>query len=116
LTEPANPEWGDGVLRESALMTFAEFKTSLQNAKPPAGLSPALTALWWAAKDQWSKAHNIVMDEGGRDCAWVHAYLHRIEGDLDNAGYWYRQATRPVAAGSLSDEWTQIAKALLAAD
>jgi hypothetical protein len=69
-------------------MTFAEFKRSLTKTKPPAGLAPALQGLWWAAKDDWDKAHAIVMDEAGKDCAWVHAYLHRQEGDLGNARYW----------------------------
>src|SRR6266496_4234948 len=66
-------------------MNLSQFRNSLANPKPPPGLAPALTALWWAAKDKWEKAHNIVMDEGGKDCAWVHAYLHRVEGDLENA-------------------------------
>ena len=95
-------------------MTLAEFKASLTKAKPPAGLAPALAALWWAGKDKWDAAHRIVMSEGGKDCAWVHAYLHRVEGDLDNARYWYRQAQRPVPASSLADEWSKIAHALLA--
>jgi len=56
----------------------------------------------WAAKDDWERAHALVMDESGRDCAWIHAYLHRVEGDLGNAGYWYRQAGQPVAAGPLA--------------
>jgi len=94
-------------------MTPAEFKRSLDKAKPPAGLSPALTGLWWAGKDDWDKAHQIVMDEGGEDCAWVHAYLHRVEGDLGNAGYWYRQAGQPVAKDSLEAEWERIVSALL---
>jgi len=64
-------------------MNLSQFRNSLANPKPPPGLAPALTALWWAAKDKWEKAHNIVMDEGGKDCAWVHAYLHRVEGDLE---------------------------------
>ena len=64
-------------------------------------------------KDDWDKAHQIVMDEGGKDCAWVHAYLHRVEGDQDNAGYWYRQARRPVASGTHAAEWDAIAAALL---
>jgi hypothetical protein len=93
----------------------ATFKQSLSGKKPPAGLSPALTALWWTAKEDWDKAHKIVMDEAGADCAWVHAYLHRVEGDLDNAGYWYRQARRKPATGDLKSEWTEIADALLAA-
>ena len=95
-------------------MTLAEFKQSQSKARPPAGVSVALTALWWAGKDDWDKAHKIVMDEGGKDCAWVHAYLHRVEGDLDNAGYWYRQAGRPAASGALPQEWAAIASELLA--
>jgi hypothetical protein len=96
-------------------MTFAELKASLQKAKPPADLAPALAALWWAEKNEWEEAHRIVMREGGKDCAWVHAYLHRVEGDLDNARYWYRQAQRSVAASSLADEWTKIAQSFLEA-
>ncbi len=94
-------------------MTFAEFRDCLANARPPQGLAPALAALWWAGKDEWDKAHRIVMDDSGKDCAWVHAYLHRNEGDLDNARYWYTRARRPAASGPLAKEWNAIAKALL---
>jgi hypothetical protein len=94
-------------------MSPSAFRQSLAGEKPPAEISPALVALWWAGKDDWDKAHKIVMDEGGADCAWVHAYLHRVEGDLDNAGYWYRQARRAKAAGSVAAEWNEIAAALL---
>jgi hypothetical protein len=94
-------------------MTPAEFKRSLGKPKPPAGLPPALAALWWAGKDDWEKAHQLVMDEDGADCAWVHAYLHRVEGDLDNARYWYRRAHRKPTEGDLQAEWTDIAAALL---
>ena len=97
-------------------MTVEEFNASLANSKPPASQSPALVALWWAGKDDWKKAHQIVMDESSRECAWVHAHLHRREGDLENARYWYRQAKRAVAAGSLAHEWDDIARTLLAAD
>ncbi len=69
--------------------------------------------MWWAGKDDWDKAHEIAMNEEGADCAWVHAYLHRVEGDLDNAGYWYRQARRKAATGDLAVEWAAIAGALL---
>jgi hypothetical protein len=95
-------------------MTLAEFKQGQSKARPPAGLSVALIALWWAGKDAWDKAHKIVMDEGGKDCAWVHAYLHRVEGDLENARYWYRQAGKPAASGALPAEWAAIAGELLA--
>jgi hypothetical protein len=94
-------------------MTLSEFKRSLSSKKPPSGLSPALTALWWAGNDAWDKAHDIVMGENGEDCAWVHAYLHRVEGDPDNARYWYRQAHRAPATDDLAPEWTAIVAALL---
>src|SRR5882724_1993759 len=94
-------------------MTFAEFKASLVKSEPPEALSPALAALWWDAKEDWDRAHKIIMDESAKDCAWVHAYLHRREGDLENARYWYGQAGKPVATGSLSEEWAAIAHTLL---
>ncbi len=96
-------------------MTLSEFKASLKHGKPPAGLPPALTALWRAGKDEWDAAHRIVMDEAGKDCALVHAYLHRVEGDLDNARYWYGAARRSVATCPLAAEWDAIAKQLIAA-
>jgi hypothetical protein len=95
-------------------MTLAEFQRTLSQPTPPAGLAPAVAALWWAAKDDWDKAHKLVMDEDGKDCAWVHAYLHRVEGDTTNAGYWYRQASKPAADGPLQAEWDAIASELLA--
>jgi hypothetical protein len=96
-------------------MTLAEFKRSLSQPRPPAELSTGLAGLWWAGKDDWDQAHKIVMDEGGKDCAWVHAHLHRVEGDLENARYWYRQAGKPAAVGALEQEWVAIASELLAA-
>lgn len=95
-------------------MTPEEFKRSLVEPSPPAGLSTALAALWWAGKNDWDRAHEVVMREDGADCAWVHAYLHRVEADLDNARYWYRQAHRQPAQGALAAEWSTIAAALLA--
>jgi hypothetical protein len=94
-------------------MTLAQFKRALSKPKPPASLAPALAALWWAGKGEWDKAHGIVMNDDGRDAAWVHAYLHRVEGDFGNAGYWYRQARRAAASGSLEAEWDAIATALI---
>jgi len=94
-------------------MTRLEFKRSLSSKKPPSGLSPALIALWWAGNDAWDKAHDIVMSEEGKDCAWVHAYLHRVKGDRENARYWYRQARREPATGELASEWGAIVAALL---
>ena len=95
---------------------MADLKASLANAGPDAALSPPLAALWWAAKGNWDQAHKIVMNEETKDAAWVHAYLHRVEGDLGNAGYWYRQAGQPVAKDSLEAEWERIVTALSAGE
>lgn len=92
---------------------MADYKSSLSDAVPASGLDAPLAALWWAAKGQWDEAHKIVQDEAGADLAWVHAYLHRVEGDLGNAGYWYRQAKKPVSSGPLETEWERIVSALL---
>ena len=94
-------------------MDYASFKQSLKKESPPVDLPPALAGLWWAGKDKWDAAHRIVMEEADANCAWVHAHLHRVEGDLDNARYWYRRAGRPEASGPLADEWSAIAQALL---
>jgi hypothetical protein len=94
-------------------MTPSDFKTSVTGDKPPTDLTPPLEALWWAAKGDWDKAHKIVMDQDTADAAWVHAYLHRVEGDLPNARYWYGQAKREPANGALEAEWAAITAALL---
>ncbi|MEA2897082.1 MAG: hypothetical protein QOJ84_2697 [Bradyrhizobium sp.] len=91
----------------------ADFKSSLSGVAPAANLSPPLAALWWAAKGDWDKAHEIVQDEAGVDAAWVHAYLHRAEGDLGNAGYWYWRAGKPVATGTVEIEWEQMVSTML---
>jgi hypothetical protein len=95
------------------VVSIAEFRASLAGTAPATTLAPPLAALWWAAKGEWDRAHGIVQDENTSDAAWVHAYLHRVEGDLGNAGYWYRQAGRPVAKDTLDAEWERIASALL---
>ena len=94
-------------------MDLKAFRSTLADNSPPPELSPALSALWHEAKDDWQRAHNIVQEEADRNSAWVHAYLHRKEGDLDNAGYWYRRARQPIADQSLSQEWEAIVSALL---
>jgi hypothetical protein len=96
-------------------MNLADFRVSVSGVTPPADTPPALAALWWAAKGVWEKAHTLVMNDEGAAAAWVHAYLHRVEGDLPNAGYWYRTAGKPVEKGPLEAEWNAIAAALLAA-
>jgi hypothetical protein len=94
-------------------MNLSAFKRTFSSKGPPARLTTALQALWWAGKDDWKKAHKIVMSGSSADCAWVHAYLHRVEGDLDNARYWYRQARRKPASGDTASEWAAIAATLL---
>jgi hypothetical protein len=98
-------------------VNMAAYIKSLDGAAPAPSLSAPLAGLWWAAKsankNDWERAHKIVQDEDSRDAAWVHAYLHRVEGDLGNAGYWYRQAGQPTATDSLQAEWERIAAALL---
>lgn len=91
---------------------MAAYIASLDDAAPAPDLSAPLAGLWWAAKGDWDQAHKIVQDESSREAAWVHAYLHRVEGDLGNAGYWYRQAGQPVATDSLEAEWQRIADTL----
>jgi hypothetical protein len=94
-------------------MTLSEFKRSLTREKPPAALKAALQALWWAGKDNWEAAHAFVMEEMDRHSAWVHGYLHRVEGDLVNASYWYGQAGRAVATGPMASEWETIVAELI---
>ena len=96
-------------------MTTADFKASLSGAAPAPDLAAPLAALWWAAKGNWDRAHSIAQDEPGADGSWVHAHLHRVEGDLGNAGYWYRQAGKPVATDAIDTEWERMVSALLGA-
>ncbi|MEM9935244.1 MAG: hypothetical protein AAF824_16580 [Bacteroidota bacterium] len=94
-------------------MTFEEFTHSLSQDSPPANLSLALQALWYAHKEDWNKAHDLADTRDEQGGAWVHAYLHREEGDQWNAEYWYRRARKPVFEGSLEEEWEHIAKELI---
>lgn len=96
-------------------MTVEEFRRSLAEAMPPGGLSGPLLALWWDARGDWNRAHEAAQAGEDSDSAWVHAYLHRKEGDLANAAYWYRRAGRVRDEASLDDEWAAIAGALIAA-
>ena len=97
-------------------MTLAQFRQSLKNDLPPSDLTPALLALWHDGRGNWDTAHNVAQDIDGPTGAWIHAYLHRKEGDLGNAGYWYAKASKPAAKGSLDDEWGAIAATLLRDD
>ncbi len=93
--------------------TLEEFQSSLARLKPPIGLSTALTALWFAANNDWYKAHELADKHEDHGGAWVHAYLHRLEGDEWNARYWYRRANQPFFKGSFQDEWKHISQTLL---
>jgi hypothetical protein len=98
---------------EMDYMTLADFEATLTDARPPAGLAPLLLALWHDAKGDWELAHETAQRIEDAAGAWVHAYLHRKEGDLGNATYWYRRAGQPVARDPLGEEWRRIATALL---
>ena len=94
-------------------MDLQAFRQSLAGGAPPAGLGLAAQALWWDAKGDWNRAHECAQAQEDAAGAWVHAYLHRREGDLDNAGYWYRRAGRPPATGPLEQEREAILRSLL---
>lgn len=89
------------------------FRASLGDDAPPDDVGLALQALWWEAKGDWDAGHELCNREGGYAGAWVHAYLHRVEGDLGNADYWYRRAGRSRPALAVEREWEEIARALL---
>jgi hypothetical protein len=93
-------------------MTLAEF-SSLSSREALATLSPLLRALWHDAHGDWDEAHRLAQDVDDRDGAWVHAYLHRKEGDPANAAYWYGRAQQPVATDALETEWERIVSDLL---
>jgi len=96
-------------------MNMSEFESSLDQESPPSSLHLALQALWWDAKGDSKAAHECAQaDESNPSCDWVHAYLHRKEGDTSNAGYWYRRAGKPVAKVTLPEEWRAIVQALIA--
>ena len=91
-------------------MTLDDFRQSLTTAKPPAELTLALAGLWWDAKGDWTRAHESAQQDKGLEGSRVHAYLHRKEGDQDNAAYWYRRAGKPVCREPLGAEWLGIVK------
>jgi hypothetical protein len=94
-------------------VTLEDVLAAVHSGATPAGLRPLVHALVLEARGDWSGAHQIAQDDHSPDGAWVHAYLHRKEGDAQNAAYWYRRAAKPVAKGALDEEWRSIATALL---
>ena len=90
--------------------TVSDFLRDLQEKDKPSDALPVhLKALWWAQKGDWDTAHDLAQEAGSQEGDWVHAHLHRIEGDLGNAAYWYRRASKPVKAReSLEEEWQEL--------
>lgn len=100
---------------DTTMTTLDAFRESVAAATPPADAGPALQALWWLRRGDWTRAHELVQQhEDDPACNWVHAHLHRQEGDMNNAGGWYRRAGKPVSTLSLQDEWSQLAAEMLA--
>jgi hypothetical protein len=94
-------------------MDYNQFSRSLSLNEPPPELSPHLRSLWYDAKGDWGKSHSIIQDINDAEAAWIHAYLHRKEGDTGNAGYWYNRARRKLPSTTLAQEWEDITRALL---
>jgi hypothetical protein len=94
-------------------MTLDDFRKSLTATEPPAGFSHALSGLWWDAKGDWTRAHESAQQDEGIEGSWVHAYLHRKEGDQGNAAYWYSRAGKPVCREPVDAEWLSIVGVLL---
>jgi hypothetical protein len=102
---------GEGHARK---MNIETFDAALLRDAPPAGWSGALQALWHQGKGEWDRAHQLAQVQNDAEGAWVHAHLHRAEGDLANADYWYRRAGKEPPTVSLDEEFAAIAAALLA--
>jgi hypothetical protein len=94
-------------------MDFTLFKQSLSRNEPAENSSVYLTALWYDAKGDWDKAHELIQDLNDKNASWIHAYLHRKEGDRSNAGYWYSRAGKKGSVVSLEKEWEEIVKELI---
>lgn len=94
-------------------MTLEQFRQSVRENAPARDLNVALTGLWWDAKGDWTKAHESAQQDEGVAGSWVHAYLHRKEGDASNAAYWYSRAGRRPSRATLEEEWAEITTALL---
>lgn len=94
-------------------MTLDEFLNSLTSTKPPIGLTQALAGMWWDGKGDWKRADESTQQDEGIESSWVHAYLHRKEGDQSNAAHWYNRAGKPVCREPLDAEWLSIVKSLL---
>jgi hypothetical protein len=99
--------------RHNEDMNLETFRASTTDDKPPSELSTPLEAMWYQGKGDWEEAHRLAQSQNNPSVSWVHAHLHRVEGDLRNAAYWYRLADRPVCNSSLDDEWEEIVAELI---
>lgn len=93
-------------------MNLSEFKRTIEQKEPPANLSVYLTALWYDAKGNWDKAHQLIQDVEDKNASVIHAYLHRKEGDIANADYWYRHSGKKRKDISLEKEWEELVSEL----
>lgn len=94
-------------------MNYDEFKKSLSAQNPPEESSPLIESLWYDAQGDWKTAHYIAQGIVSEEAAWIHAYLHRKDGDITNAAYWYNRAKKKIPDGSFEEEWEGIVKSLL---
>jgi hypothetical protein len=94
-------------------MTLQDFKNSLTRNSPPQNIKSVLESLWYDGKNNWEKAHNIAQEIHTPSGSWVHAYLHRKEGDIANASYWYHMANKPLPSMALDKEWESLVSAFL---
>ncbi len=92
------------------IKSLNDFKKSFQDESPSAALSVYAKALWWAGRGNWDKAHDLIQDVNDRKASQIHAYLHRMEGDLSNANYWYVKAGTQTPNYSLEEEWEVLVK------
>ena len=104
---------GFAIFEKKVFMQFEAFKQSMKHTLPPEGITVYLSAMWHDGQGNWDKAHSMIDHLEDTNACWVHAYLHRKEGDIWNADYWYRKAGRKRPAIGLQDEWEIIVKALL---
>ena len=94
-------------------MNFDTFQKSLSDAAPPANASVYVQSLWYDGKGDWELAHELIQDLTDKTAAWIHAYLHRKEGDVWNANYWYTKAGQRMPGYSLEQEWEELVKSML---
>ena len=107
------PEFTFFRLDKLKIVNFQEFLQSLEQRRPPKTTKALLVALWQDAKGNWSEAHSIVQAVDSSMACWIHAYLHRKEGDVSNANYWYKRANKNFPNMDLSQEWEGLVKALI---